>query len=188
RSPNTTRRAVLSVLVGSAMALVLPIASTPAALAGGPAQPGSTALTCDGAWHIAASPNPDPHEDELLGVAAVSPSLAWTVGVMFAANDVNRSLIEKWDGTAWTKVPSANPGHIDDALAAAAAPDATHAFAVGERRTSSNLLRPLIEQFDGTSWSVVPSPHRGTASYLSGVAAATRPDAWSVAARIPARG
>jgi hypothetical protein len=189
--PSTStrrRRPVLSLLVGSAMALVIPIASAPAALSAGRAQSVSTALTCDGAWHIVASPNPGPHEDELLGVAAVSPSLAWTVGVMFAANDVNRSLIEKWDGTAWTQVPSANPGHIDDALAAAAAPDATHAFAVGERRTSGNLLRPLIEQFDGTSWSVAPSPHRGTASALSGVAAIDSTDAWAVGERELASG
>src|SRR5438132_4458907 len=86
RSTNTRRMRPVSVLVGSAMALVLPFASTLAAVAGGPARPASTALTCDGAWHIVASLNPGPHEDELLGVAAVSPSLAWTVGALFAAN------------------------------------------------------------------------------------------------------
>ncbi len=188
-SANQSRwRAVVSVLVGTAMALGVPLLSAPPALAGGRATSTSPALTCDGAWHIATSESPAPHQDELLGVAAVSASLAWAVGERFGVNDVNRSLIERWDGTAWTRVPSANPGHIDDALAAAAAPDATHAFAVGERRTSGGLLRPLVEQFDGTSWSVVPSPHRGTGSALLGVAAVDAGDAWAVGVRELASG
>jgi hypothetical protein len=54
RSTNTTRwRPIVSVLAGSAMALVLPFATAPAALAAGRARPASTALTCDGAtWTV----------------------------------------------------------------------------------------------------------------------------------------
>jgi hypothetical protein len=91
----------------------------------------------------------------------VSPSLAWAVGERFAANDVNRTLIERWDGTAWTRVSSPNPGLQDDQLIGAAAPDATHAFAVGGRFALDGRSRTLVEQWDGTSWSVVPSPDRG---------------------------
>src|SRR2546430_742949 len=44
------------------------------------------------------------------GVAAISPTNAWTVG--FAVGNTwgtNRSLIAHWNGTSWTRTTSPNP-------------------------------------------------------------------------------
>jgi hypothetical protein len=149
------------------------------------AQPsGTQVLTCDGSWHIATSDNPAARADQLEGVTAVSPSLAWAVGLKYGAAGISRTLIEKWDGTSWTGVPSPNFGHTFNQLIGVAASDATHAFAVGERNNPNDRVRTLIEQFDGTSWSVVPSPNRGPgASFLTGVTAVASNDVWAVGTR-----
>src|SRR5207248_2376891 len=56
-------------------------------------------------WKIIASPNPDPVQNDLLGVAAVSASDVWAVG--FSGQE-KRVLVEHWNGTAWSVV--ATPG------------------------------------------------------------------------------
>jgi hypothetical protein len=153
----------------------------PAALAADRTQATRSALTCDGAWHIATSDNPA-RTSQLFGVAAVSSSLAWGVGLKYNSEpDRIRTLIERWDGTTWTAVPSPNSGHLIDQLAGVAAADSGHAFAVGSRQVKSGRNRTLVEQFDGTGWSVVPSPNRGPgASFLNGVTAIAPNDAWAV--------
>jgi hypothetical protein len=138
-------------------------------------------LVCDGAWHIAPSDNPAVRADELAAVAVVSPSLGWAVGDKYGAAGVRRTLIERWDGSSWIGFPSPNLGHDVNELLGVAAPDSSHAFAVGARNAVSGRVRTLIEQYDGTSWSIVPSPNRGPgASFLSGVTAESMDDAWAV--------
>jgi len=59
---------------------------------------------------------------------------------------------------AGCKVPSPNaPGPPSSELAAVACPSATSCFAVGSQVTTTGAL-PLVEQFDGATWKVLPSP------------------------------
>ena len=62
------------------------------------------------AWKRVPAPGGDhltsPEGGYLNGVAAVSADDAWAVG----AGMFNRALIEHWDGAAWTRVPSPDPG------------------------------------------------------------------------------
>jgi hypothetical protein len=119
-----------------------------------------------------------------MGVAAVSPSLAWAVGSGYGGGGVSRSIIERWDGASWTGVPSPNAGHQGNELFGVAAPDAGHAFAVGAARNSrDDRNKTLVEQYDGVSWSIVPSPNRGSDGYFSGVTALSGTDAWAVGLR-----
>jgi hypothetical protein len=176
-------------ITASALAVFLSVAAS----SGVPAKAGSggapASLTCDGTWHIAPSDNPAARADELEAVAAVSPSLAWAVGDKYGSAGIFRTLIERWDGSSWTGVPSPNLGHDVNELLGVAAPDATYAFAVGERNAASGRVRTLIEQYDGAFWSIVPSPNRGPgASFLSGVAAVSSSDAWAVGTRDLASG
>ena len=63
--------------------------------------------------------------------------------------------------------------------AAALIPDTNHIWAVGLAGTVSTF-QALIEQWDGTSWSVVSTPSTGTPqSALSDVAARAN-EAWAV--------
>jgi hypothetical protein len=98
-------------------------------------------------------------------------------------------VIERWDGSAWRIVASPNFG-ATSGLVGVAAPDAAHAFAVGSRGPTSGLHnRALVEQFDGTDWSVAPTPRTGPGgSYLAGTAAVSGDDAWAVGGRTRSSG
>src|SRR5207247_2313765 len=76
------------------------------------------ALHWDGsAWSIVATPNAPMDWSRLYGVAATSSNDVWAVG---ASQDVasvpGRTLIEHWDGSAWSIVPSPSPGAVVNEL------------------------------------------------------------------------
>jgi hypothetical protein len=105
----------------------------------------------------------------LEGVAATSPGNAWAVG---GSNwfDPNATVIYHWDGGGWTRQSSPNPPTGGYFLGVAAA-SASDAWAVGQTgpgpgEGTGPSDRALIEHWDGTAWTRVPSPtpHRPAAS------------------------
>ena len=92
-------------------------------------------------------------------VAALSPADVWAVGSGpgvptggFSAHPT--AVIEHWNGTSWTVVPSPNPNpQGNNGLGAVAAVSASDVWAVGEQ-----LLGPFTEHWNGTSWSIVATP------------------------------
>src|SRR2546428_459474 len=48
--------------------------------------------------------------DELSGVSYVSPSETWAVGNVGTAQRPNQTLTERYDGSAWSVVPSPDQG------------------------------------------------------------------------------
>ncbi len=107
-----------------------------------------------GSWNVVTSPNLNSNNtDNLSGVVALSSSDVWAVGDDYDfTNQVDSTLIEHWDGGAWSIAPSPSPGTGSylDGVAAAADDDV---WAVGA--TSS---QPLIEHWDGSEWSVPGFP------------------------------
>jgi hypothetical protein len=106
------------------------------------------------------------------GVAARSGHDAWAVG---SANGYpgGSPLSERWNGSAWRAVPAADPSSLQNLLTGTAAvPGTARVWAVGYYRTGANdTQRTLIELWNGTSWTVVPSPDAGTGNnILQGVA------------------
>lgn len=137
-------------------------------------------------WTDVASPNaPGSVSSSFWGVLAIAPNDAWAVGYSLRPKNVVRTLIERWDGTAWTIVPSPNAGRPARGYltgVAAAGPD--DVWAVGSYGPSreGELSRTLIEHWDGTAWTVVPSPNKGkyqNGGLLSVVAVAPN-DVWAV--------
>jgi hypothetical protein len=94
-------------------------------------------------------------------VAATSPDNAWAVGLSGTNRDGSVSegaLILHWDGTAWTRVPSPDPGSESVYAVAATSPD--NAWAVGLSGTNRNGVvsdKALTLHWDGTAWTRVPS-------------------------------
>ena len=54
--------------------------------------------------------------DELSSVSYVSPSETWAVGNKGAAQAANQTLIEQYNGSAWSVVPSPDQGTGNNAL------------------------------------------------------------------------
>ncbi len=131
-------------------------------------------------WEVWPSPNVGINDNALLGVAATSATNAWAVGVFFTG-DLGQTLIEHWNGTTWEVQPSPNVGSRRNVLNGVAATSATNAWAVGAFNYNGSPRQTLIEHWDGTAWSVQPSPNPGSySSTLSGVAATSATDAWAV--------
>jgi len=88
----------------------------------------------------------------LAGVAAISATSAWAVGGTesgVGTSEVITTLIARWNGTKWTRVPSPTPGGRA-ALSGVAAVSATSAWAVG----NVGAGKTLIERWNGTAWKV----------------------------------
>jgi hypothetical protein len=140
-------------------------------------------------WRIVSSPNvqyPDsyPSINGLNAVSALSPTDAWAVGGTFAgAPGPSDSLIERWNGTAWQLVT--NPGHGN--LYGVAEVSANDVWAVGRQggeydtRYNKYVFTTLVMHWNGSRWSVVPSPNPDLIeSYLNSVAAISANNIWAV--------
>jgi hypothetical protein len=134
-------------------------------------------------WSITPSPNPAGgfHTTNALGgVVAITPTNAWAFGFYEKATTSFRTLIEHWNGTKWSVVPSPNSGSGENTLAAAVARSATDIWAVGYHN-DPGTRRTLTERWNGSKWAVVASPSVGTGdNFLFGAAAAPGGPVWAV--------
>jgi hypothetical protein len=127
------------------------------------------------AWSLATSPNLGDSWNFLNGVSCVSARSCVAVGeyaipgVELGTEDsVWKSLIESWNGSAWSVVPSPNISKFD-LLEGVSCVSANACTAVGAYAAGSNE-RTLTESWNGRAWSVVPSPNHGSlTNILSGV-------------------
>jgi len=113
----------------------------------------------------------------LYGVTALASNNAWAVG-----GDSSGTLVEHWDGSAWTVITSPNQaGTTADQLESVAAVAANDIWAVGFAYPVNGNNAQLIEHWDGTSWSIVTGPDNGlTDVTLNSVAASSATDVWMI--------
>ncbi len=135
-------------------------------------------------WSIVPSPNFGKYSNHLYGVAAVSSHDVWAVGDYFIdkRGSGGKTLIEHWDGTHWSIIPSPNVGNRFSELYMVAAVSSNDVWAVGNFISLSPYQnQELIEHWNGTKWSVVKGAHPGVASNsLSGITVVTANDIWVV--------
>jgi eukaryotic-like serine/threonine-protein kinase len=118
---------------------------------------------------------------ELTGVAATSADSAWAVGCTTSvkSGECTKTVILRWNGTAWTQVP--NPSPADSFLDGVVASDGS-AWAFGWTNSSTGS-RMLILRWNGTAWTRVPSPSPGPYSVVSTgfseLAATSADNAWA---------
>jgi hypothetical protein len=130
------------------------------------------------AWSIVPSPNVDPNDNGLNGVAAVGSTNVWAVG---QHGNGSGTLVEHWNGSAWSVVPSPDLGVNGTGLGGVDAVTGGDIWAVGDWRDSSYIYHTFIEHWNGSVWSVVPSPDVGPSdNTFSAVAAVSSSDVWAV--------
>jgi hypothetical protein len=121
-------------------------------------------------WSIVPSPNNGTSNNELNGVSCVSTTSCSAVGYYDTSMGVSQTLVESWNGTSWSIVPSPNNGTSNNELNGVSCVSTTSCSAVGYYDTSMGVSQTLVESWNGTSWSVVPSPNNGTSNNeLNGV-------------------
>jgi hypothetical protein len=115
-------------------------------------------------WTIQPAPNQSGSVGgDLSGISCTSATSCIAVGnANSAGGDV--TLAERWDGTSWTIQPTPNPsGATDSDLSAVSCTSASACTAVGVTETapsanSAGSRAPLAERWDGTSWTIQPTP------------------------------
>ena len=99
---------------------------------------------------------------ELNAVAAIASDDVWAVGtfINLATLSLEQTLIVHFDGTAWNIVPSPNQESFDNALFGVAAVSSNSVWAVGCGPCVDviEVSGTLIEHWDGTQWTISPSP------------------------------
>src|SRR5215475_14447604 len=153
--------------------------------------PSPSTTSCQ--FAVVASPNVGAQDNSLNDVAVVSADDAWAVGEYTTADSVVHTLIEHWDGSSWSTVPSPNrlTGTGFDqfnTLKAVTAIATNDVWAVGYSVSVHDPYQTLTMHWNGTSWSVVDSPNLaspGAYNILNDVSAAATNDVWAVGGQQP---
>ena len=130
------------------------------------------------AWRISSTPKLNTTQDILFSATAVSPKDVWAVGEQQLRNGVFHTLIEHWDGSSWSVIPSQNPGSSGDHLWGVAQAGPDNIWAVGQRN-GEHSDAPLVEHWDGKHWTVVNVPTAGLTDGLLQSVAVSGGEVWA---------
>ena|SRR5580658_291681 len=130
-------------------------------------------------WTKAPSPSVGSGASQLNGVVALAPNNVWAVGfstpVAPPKSAATLTLIEHWDGASWTVVTSPNVGpnsvYQSNRLEGIAAVSPTDIWAFGSyfAANGSGHQMTLLLHWDGSAWSVAPSPNPTKDGFLSDI-------------------
>jgi hypothetical protein len=146
------------------------------------------------AWSVVPSPNAaGSSTNSLTGISAVAPNDIWAVGSstsVVGVNTVQSTLVEHWNGSAWTIVPSPNvpPQRtgvvVRDLLTSVTAVNSSDVWAAGYSidvaSGSGQPNKSVIEHWNGSTWTIVPSPSPQGHNTLTGISAISASDIWAV--------
>jgi hypothetical protein len=147
---------------------------------------GARAVTASSIWQVVPSANPQPHLvtdsefagvsmgsatndlNQLTGVVAISSNNAWASGSEGNVNGQNFHIpyVEHWNGTTWSLVKTPNRGGEGSLLNGITALGPGDVWAVGQTQQLNGAIAPMTDQFNGTAWSVVPSPVPGSSGRI----------------------
>src|SRR2546421_1267902 len=132
-------------------------------------------------WNIVPSPNVGSNNNFLNSVTTVSVNDVWAVGTSTNNSHINKTLIEHWNGTQWSVVPSPNGRSSNNFLGEVSAASANDIWTVGAYNNTNNVSLTLIEHWNGSKWSIVPSPNFDLGNnYLTGLTVVSTNDVWAV--------
>jgi hypothetical protein len=128
-------------------------------------------------WRQVTTPNVGAGANQLNGVLALAPNNVWAVGfstpVPPPQEAATLTLIEHFDGTAWSVVPSPNVGPNNtfqsNRLFGLTANSPTDIWAFGSFFASngSGNQRTLLLHWNGKTWTIAPSPDPTRGGFLS---------------------
>src|SRR6266851_7689552 len=126
-------------------------------------------------WSVQPTANPEGSRGaQLMGVACISTSSCMSVG-----QSTGGTLAERWDGTAWRITPTPNPaGAAGSGLNGVSCTSPSTCIAVGTAFDSSgNPTGTITERWDGTTWSIQPTPTSGSPGSFLNAVSCTSPSA-----------
>lgn len=137
-------------------------------------------------WTRVSSPSPDTDYLDLGAIAAISRRDVWVAGDYTGSDSLSRTLVEHYDGQAWSIVPSPNLGTGNNYLTALTVLNG-RPWAVGRAYDGANY-RPLALHWSGETWSGQLLPRSGAGDEaLNAVVTAGR-GLWAVGNKTSAAG
>jgi hypothetical protein len=128
-------------------------------------------------------PSPNPGDFNILySIDAASANNVWAVGSQ--QDTLEQTLVVRWNGSNWSVVPSPQVGPYGNNMIGVDVVSANDIWAVGYHLTVFGFNQPYQTSafhYNGTSWSVVPSPNVNQENnYLFDVHGLSPTDAWAV--------
>jgi hypothetical protein len=145
------------------------------------------AAAAGSAWQVLPTVNQQADQvtnSQFLGVSLASPTDGWAVGAFDDDDAVGHPLVEHWNGTAWTLGMAPQPSGRSAQLAGVDELSPSDVWAVGYSEGDSGVTSdlPLIEQWNGTSWSMAAgaSLPAGASGVLNAIGGSGPDDLWAV--------
>jgi hypothetical protein len=129
-----------------------------------------------GAWSVVHVPIDGNKAVVQLQDAATAGSTTWSVGAYRNDAPVAGTL----SGRHWRWTSPVDPGALEDEFLGVATAPGGAVWAVGKHQVRDRDYQPLIERYDGRSWTVVPSPPIGGSAVLKDVAFGSDGAGWAV--------
>jgi hypothetical protein len=125
------------------------------------------------AWSIAPAPARS-NDSFLTGVSCTRANSCMAVGVYVNSSGEQVTLAEAWNGSAWSVVASPNRplNAWDNYLNGISCTSPSQCVAVGEAgstKPGATTSQTLVESWNGSTWSITPSPSRTGLAELQGV-------------------
>jgi hypothetical protein len=152
------------------------VGSTACVAVGSDANPSGVPQTLIDTWNTgallgakASSPNRG-SESVLTGVSCTSSTSCAAVGYYLSSSGTERTLIESWDGISWSLAVSPNETTEGNELNSVSCTSASSCVAVGRYDYGpGHTGLAIAESWDGSTWSIMATPERGTQSTFNGV-------------------
>ncbi|MFZ0665187.1 MAG: hypothetical protein WAM97_05490 [Acidimicrobiales bacterium] len=120
-------------------------------------------------WSSVVTPNPSGSDSFLYSVSCVGPSFCVAVGAT-STGSATDTLIESWNGSSWSTMSSPDDSSTMNYLEGVSCKSTTFCVAVGFENYPTPEPDPLIDTWNGSSWSAssaaVPTSNK---SYLDAV-------------------
>jgi hypothetical protein len=131
----------------------------------------SAAAATTSEWAIAPSPEASTNFDVLAGVSCTDKDSCVAVGEYAKPGFSSlQTLVEVWNGSTWSVVPSPSPGSFANYLFGVSCTSRTFCIAVGFS-ANTITMNVLIESWNGSSWSQAPT---STVGMLRGVSCTSK--------------
>jgi hypothetical protein len=142
-------------------------------------------------WKTVTSPEPGAYANGTAGITVVAPDDVWAAGQAYPTEYHFVPTAEHWNGKDWTATILPGKG-LNSSLADISSAGSDDVWAAGSYEKTNPevglVTFALIEHWNGSRWSIVPSPSPGGDSLLKGVAAVSANDAWAVGSSASVRG
>jgi hypothetical protein len=134
------------------------------------------------AWKVVSTPNANPNGQNILyAVAGASPHNLWAVGDWTNKAGVIETLVEHWNGAAWTIVKAPSPDPVVNSLGGVTVIAPNDVWAVGYDGLGDEQIDGLALHWNGSKWTQVgmPTPPGMNVPRLASVAASSPHSVWA---------